>query len=308
MKLGMIGLGKMGGFMAQRLENGGHEVVGMDPAKPEADAHSIEELVPLLAAEGQPKVAWSMVPSGPITDGVITELGERLAPGDLVIDGGNSNYLDSMRHGEELAAKGIGFIDCGTSGGVWGLQNGYALMVGGTEESVAIAQPLFDALAPPSGKGFAHAGPVGTGHYTKMVHNGIEYGIMQAYAEGYAILDASPLGIDVEKAIGSWQEGSVVRSWLLDLLIKALEETPDLDGIASVAADSGEGRWTVTEAVANGVAAPVISAALFARFTSQHREDDKAMKVISALRNQFGGHAIEMDTPRGEVHSGEGSG
>ncbi|HWJ63622.1 MAG TPA: decarboxylating 6-phosphogluconate dehydrogenase [Acidimicrobiales bacterium] len=308
MKLGMIGLGKMGGFMAERLRRAGHEIVGMDPAKPDADAHSLEELIPLLAADGQPKVAWSMVPAGKITDSVITELAERLAPGDLVIDGGNSNFLDSIRHGDELAAKGIGFIDCGTSGGVWGLDNGYALMVGGTDESVALAQPLFDALAPPSGKGFAHVGPVGTGHYTKMVHNGIEYGIMQAYAEGYAILEASPLGIDVEAAIGSWQEGSVVRSWLLDLLIKALQETPDLDGIASIAADSGEGRWTVTEAVANGVAAPVISAALFARFTSQHREEDKAMKVISALRNQFGGHAIELETPRGEEHGGEGKG
>ena len=306
MKLGMIGLGKMGGFMAERLRRAGHEIVGMDPAKPEADAHSLEELVPLLAADGQPKVAWSMVPAGKITDSVISELAERLAPGDLVIDGGNSNYLDSMRHGEELAAKGIHFVDCGTSGGVWGLANGYALMVGGTDEAVALAQPLFDALAPP--KGFAHAGPIGAGHYTKMVHNGIEYGLMQAYAEGYAILEASPLGIDVEAAIGSWQEGSVVRSWLLDLLIKALAETPSLDGIASVAADSGEGRWTVTEAVANGVSAPVISAALFARFTSQHREEDKAMKVISALRNQFGGHAIEMDPPKGEEHGGEGSG
>ncbi len=308
MKLGMIGLGKMGGFMAERLRRAGHEIVGMDPAKPEADAHSLEELVPLLVADGQPKVAWSMVPAGPITDSVIAELGDRLEPGDLVIDGGNSNYLDSIRHGEELAAKGIGFIDCGTSGGVWGLENGYALMVGGTSESVAIAQPLFDALAPPSGKGYAHVGQVGTGHYTKMVHNGIEYGIMQAYAEGYAILEATPLGIDVRAAIGSWQEGSVVRSWLLDLLIKALEETPDLEGIASVAADSGEGRWTVTEAVANGISAPVISAALFARFTSQHREEDKAMKVISALRNQFGGHAIEMESPQGEQHGGEGNG
>jgi 6-phosphogluconate dehydrogenase len=298
----MIGLGKMGGNMAERLRRHGHTVVGMDPAKPEADAHSVAELVPLLAAEGQPRVAWSMVPAGDITDAVIAELGELLAPGDLVIDGGNSNYLDSMRHGEELAAKGIGFIDCGTSGGVWGLENGYALMVGGTAESVALAQPLFDALAPPSGRGFAHTGPVGAGHYTKMVHNGVEYGLMQAYAEGYAILEASPLGIDVEAAIGSWQDGSVVRSWLLDLLILALAETPDLDGIASVAADSGEGRWTVTEAVANGVAAPVISAALFARFTSQQREDDKAMKVISALRRQFGGHAIELTTPTGEQH------
>jgi 6-phosphogluconate dehydrogenase len=300
MKLGMIGLGKMGGNMAERLRRHHHEVVGMDPGKPEADAKTLEDLVPLLAAEGQPKVAWSMVPAGDITDATIRSLGELLDPGDLVIDGGNSNYLDSIRHGEELAGKGIHFVDCGTSGGVWGLDNGYALMVGGTEEAVAIAQPLFDALSPP--KGFAHAGPVGAGHYVKMVHNGIEYGLMQAYAEGYAILEASPLGIDVEAALGSWQEGSVVRSWLLDLLIKALQETPSLDGIASVAADSGEGRWTVTEAIANGVSAPVISAALFARFTSQHREDDRAMKVISALRNQFGGHAIELDTPKGEQH------
>jgi 6-phosphogluconate dehydrogenase len=296
----MIGLGKMGGNMAERLRRHGHEVVGMDPAKPDADAHDVAGLVPLLAAEGQPRVAWSMVPAGPITDGVIGELAEALEPGDLVIDGGNSNYLDSMRHGTELAAKGIHFVDCGTSGGVWGLENGYALMVGGTPEAVALARPLFDALAP--AKGFAHVGPVGAGHYVKMVHNGVEYGLMQAYAEGYAILEASKLGIDVQAAIGSWQEGSVVRSWLLDLLIKALEEAPDLEGIASVAADSGEGRWTVTEAVANGVAAPVISAALFARFVSQHREDDKAMKVVSALRHQFGGHAIELATPAGEEH------
>jgi 6-phosphogluconate dehydrogenase len=300
MKLAMIGLGKMGGNMAERLRRHGHEVIGMDPATPDADARSLDELVPLLAAPGQPRVAWSMVPAGPITDQTIAGLAERLAPGDLVIDGGNSNYLDSIRHSEELAAVGIHFVDCGTSGGVWGLENGYALMVGGTAESVAVAQPLFDALAPP--KGFAHVGPPGAGHYVKMVHNGIEYGLMQAYAEGYAILDAAPLDIDVEAAIGSWQEGSVVRSWLLDLLIKALQETPDLDGIASVAADSGEGRWTVTEAVANGVSAPVISAALFARFVSQQREDDKAMKVISALRQQFGGHAIELRPPAGEQH------
>jgi 6-phosphogluconate dehydrogenase len=300
MKLGMIGLGKMGGNMAERLARHGHEVVGMDPHKPDADSHSLAELVPLLAAEGQPKVAWTMVPAGDITDATICELGDLLSEGDLVIDGGNSNYLDSMRHGEQLADKGIGFVDCGTSGGVWGLDNGFALMVGGTDECVAIAQPIFDALSPE--RGYAHAGPVGAGHYVKMVHNGVEYGLMQAYAEGFAILDASPLGIDVEAAIGSWQEGSVVRSWLLDLLIKALQDTPDLDGVASIASDSGEGRWTVSEAIANGVSAPVISAALFARFTSQHREDDKAMKVVSALRHQFGGHAIEMDTPAGEQH------
>lgn len=300
MKLGMIGLGKMGANMAERLRRHGHEVVGMDPAKPEADAATLDALVPLLDAPDQPRVAWSMVPAGPITDQTVEQLGSLLSPGDLVIDGGNSNYLDSIRHGQQLGELGIHFVDCGTSGGVWGLQNGYALMVGGTPEAVGVAQPIFDALAP--AKGFAHVGPVGAGHYTKMIHNGIEYGLMQAYAEGYAILEASPLGIDVEAAIGSWQEGSVVRSWLLDLLIKALEETPDLDGIAPVAADSGEGRWTVTEAIANGVAAPVISAALFARFVSQTREDDKAMKVISALRNQFGGHAIELESPKGEQH------
>jgi 6-phosphogluconate dehydrogenase len=300
MKIGMIGLGKMGANMAERLRRHDHEVVGMDPHVEAADAHDLDALVPLLEADGQPRVAWSMVPAGDITQATIDGLAERLSEGDLVIDGGNSNFLDSVRHGEALAAKGIHFVDCGTSGGVWGLDNGYALMVGGTPEAVAIAQPLFDALSPP--KGFAHVGPVGSGHYVKMVHNGIEYGMMQAYAEGYAILDASQLDIDVQAAFGSWQEGSVVRSWLLDLLVKALEEQPALEGIASVAADSGEGRWTVTEAVANGVSAPVISAALFARFTSQHREDDKAMKVISALRHQFGGHAIELDTPTGEQH------
>ncbi|MEO6989255.1 MAG: phosphogluconate dehydrogenase (NAD(+)-dependent, decarboxylating) [Aquihabitans sp.] len=300
MKIGMIGLGKMGANMAERLRRHGHEVVGMDPGKPEADAQTLADLVPLLAIDGQPRVAWSMVPAGPITNDTVAELANLLDRGDLVIDGGNSNYVDSIRHGEILADKGIHFIDCGTSGGVWGLDNGYALMVGGTDEAVAIAQPLFDALAP--AKGYAHVGPAGAGHYVKMVHNGVEYGMMQAYAEGYAILDAAPLDIDVPAAIGSWQEGSVVRSWLLDLLIKALDGTPDLDGIASVAADSGEGRWTVSEAVANGVAAPVISAALFARFSSQQREDDVTMKVISALRNQFGGHAIELDIPKGEEH------
>jgi 6-phosphogluconate dehydrogenase len=300
MKLGMIGLGKMGANMAERLRRHGHEVVGMDPGKDDADAKSLDELLPLLEAEGQPRVAWSMVPAGDITDKTICWLRDNLSKGDLVIDGGNSNYQDSIRHGEELAAKGIGFIDCGTSGGVWGLDNGYALMVGGTKESVALAQPLFDALAPEHG--FGHCGPVGTGHYVKMVHNGVEYGMMEAYAEGYAILAGSKLDIDVDAAIGSWQEGSVVRSWLLDLLIKALADTGNLDDIAPIAADSGEGRWTVSEAIANGVAAPVISAALFARFVSQYRDDDKAMKVVSALRHQFGGHAIELDDVKDETH------
>ncbi len=300
MQLAMIGLGRMGANMAERLRRHGHHVVGMDPSVGDADAATLEDLVPLLDAPDQPRIAWSMVPAGDITAGTIDRLGELLGPGDLVIDGGNSNFGDSVARGEALAERDIDFVDVGTSGGVWGLDNGYALMAGGTDRAVATAQPLFDALAPPGG--FAHVGPVGAGHYVKMVHNGIEYGMMQAYAEGYAILDAAPLDIDVPAAFACWQEGSVVRSWLLDLLVAALADTPDLDGIASVAADSGEGRWTVSEAVANGVAAPVISAALFARFSSQQRSDDKAMKVIAALREQFGGHAIELDQPAGEQH------
>ncbi|HEY4377906.1 MAG TPA: decarboxylating 6-phosphogluconate dehydrogenase, partial [Acidimicrobiales bacterium] len=286
----MIGLGKMGANMAERLRRHDHEVVGMDPGVATADAKSLDELVPLLAADGQPRIAWSMVPSGKITDDTITGLANLLSKGDIVIDGGNSNYLDSQRHGAELAAKGIEFIDCGTSGGVWGLDNGYALMVGGSDSAVATAQPLFDALAPAGG--YAHVGPIGSGHYVKMIHNGVEYGIMQSYAEGYAILAGTDLDIDVQAAFTCWQQGSVVRSWLLDLLVKALQDDPKLASVAPVAVDSGEGRWTVNEAVRNGVSAPVISAALFARFVSQHREDDQAMRVVSALRHQFGGHAI----------------
>ena len=299
MKLGMIGLGKMGGNMAERLRRQGHTVVGMDPGVKDADAHTLDELVAQLGADGQPRIAWSMVPAGPITDDTIAGLGERLSEGDLVIDGGNSNYQDSIRHGLELADKRIGFIDCGTSGGVWGLENGYCLMAGGSSDDIKTAQPIFDALAPEGG--FAHAGPIGSGHYVKMIHNGIEYGMMQAYAEGYAIMEASDLEIDSHAALSAWRKGSVVQSWLLDLLVKALEDNPHLKGIRGVAADSGEGRWTVNEAVRNGVAAPVISAALFARFVSQESEDP-AMQVVAALRHQFGGHAVELDTPEGEEH------
>ncbi len=299
MKLGMIGLGKMGGNMAERLRRHSHSVVGMDPGVADADAHSLEELVPLLAEDGQPRLAWVMVPAGPITDDTICSLGDLLAKGDIVIDGGNSNFEDSLRHGEELAAKEIGFIDCGTSGGVWGLENGYCLMAGGSPEDVATVQPIFDALAPENG--FAHTGPIGTGHYVKMIHNGIEYGMMQSYAEGYAIMEACGLDIDSHAAFSAWREGSVVRSWLLELLVKALEDNPHLKGIKGVAADSGEGRWTVLEAVRHGVSAPVISAALFARFVSQD-EEDPAMQVVAALRHQFGGHAVELDTPAGEEH------
>lgn len=324
MKLGMIGLGKMGANMAERLRRDGHTVLGMDPAVADADARNLPDLVALLddrsgavggggadggddgvddgrgGGEGDgaaaPRIAWSMVPSGAPTDAVIDELTGLLSPGDVVVDGGNSNFRDSIRHGEHLAERGIGFVDCGTSGGIWGLDAGYALMVGGADRDVELVAPVLRSLGP--GGRFAHVGPVGAGHFTKMVHNGVEYGMMQAYAEGYALLKAAPVEVDVTAAIGSWQEGSVVRSWLLDLLIRALEETPDLAGIASVAADSGEGRWTVHEAVTAGVPVPVISAALYARFSSQHRDEDVAMKVVSALRNQFGGHVIEREAHR----------
>ncbi len=288
MNLAMIGLGKMGANMTERLRRGGHRVVGYDAfATDRADGATLAEAVDGLSPMGR-RVAWAMVPSGAPTDDVITQLSDVMAAGDLVIDGGNSNWRDSVRRGELLAAAGIGFIDCGTSGGVWGLENGYCLMVGGAAPDVAFAQPLFDALAPEGG--FAHVGPVGAGHFTKMVHNGIEYGMMQAFAEGVELLGASELGIDVVGALGSWREGSVVRSWLLDLLVDAMAANPGFEGIAPVAPDSGEGRWTVDEAVRLGVPAPVLAASLFARFTSQR--ESTAMKVVSVLRHQFGGHAL----------------
>jgi 6-phosphogluconate dehydrogenase len=294
MKVGMVGLGKMGGNMAARLAGAGHEVVGYDAFSEATQVASLPELVDRLDAP--PRVVWVMVPSGDPTEAVVTELVDLLGDGDVVVDGGNSNWHDSVRRGEVLAARGIGFVDCGTSGGVWGLSEGYCLMVGGEPGPVAAAQPLFDALRPPDG-GFVHAGPVGTGHFTKMVHNGIEYGLMQAYAEGYELLARSGLGIDVAGALSAWRTGSVVRSWLLDLLVRALDDSPDLSGIAGVAHDSGEGRWTVQEAVERGVAMPVISAALYARFVSQ-QDDSVAMKAIAALRNQFGGHAVLAEGER----------
>ena len=291
MNLAMIGLGKMGANMTERLRRGGHRVVGYDAfATDRSDVATLAEAVDGLSPMGR-RVAWAMVPSGAPTDDVITQLSDVMATGDLVIDGGNSNWRDSVRRGELLAAAGIGFVDCGTSGGVWGLENGYCLMVGGTPEDIACARPLFDTLAPPNG--FAHVGPVGAGHFTKMVHNGVEYGMMQAFAEGVELLGASELGIDVVGALGSWREGSVVRSWLLDLLVDAMAANPGFDGIAPVAPDSGEGRWTVDEAVRLGVPAPVLAASLFARFTSQR--ESTAMKVVSMLRHQFGGHAIVSD-------------
>ncbi|MGQ0433611.1 MAG: phosphogluconate dehydrogenase (NAD(+)-dependent, decarboxylating) [Microthrixaceae bacterium] len=298
MKIGMVGLGKMGGNMADRLRAGGHEVVGYDAFSPASEVASLEELV---AALPSPRVVWVMVPAGGPTEDTIVALALLLQPGDVVIDGGNSNWRDSVRRAEGLAAAGVGYLDAGTSGGVWGRTEGYCLMVGGDAAHVATAQPIFEALAPEDG--FVHTGPAGTGHFTKMVHNGIEYGMMQAYAEGYELLARSGLDIDAKGALGAWRQGSVVRSWLLDLFVLALDEHPGLEGLAPVASDSGEGRWMVQEAVERGVPVPVVSAALFARFTSQD-DDSVAMKAIAALREQFGGHAVLPEDAPGEGDPG----
>jgi 6-phosphogluconate dehydrogenase len=292
-KVGMVGLGRMGGNMAERLRAAEHEVVGYDVFSDATDVPTLEALVTALPA---PRVVWVMVPAGEPTEDTVASLSTLLSSGDVVVEGGNSNWHDSVRRGALLAAHGIGFVDAGTSGGVWGRTEGYCLMVGGAPEHVAVAQPLFDALAPEGG--FVHTGAVGTGHFTKMVHNGIEYGLMQAYAEGYELLARSGLDIDAKGALSAWRQGSVVRSWLLDLLVRALEQRPGLEGLAPVAQDSGEGRWTVQEAIDRGVATPVISAALYARFVSQDSEGI-AMKAIAALREQFGGHAVLPETAAG---------
>ena len=289
MQIGMIGLGRMGGNMAERLRHGGHDVVGYDPVSPLASVHSLEELV---AALKPPRVVWVMVPAGKITADTIASLGDLLSPGDLVVDGGNSKYTDDKVHAAALAEKGIGFCDCGVSGGVWGLQVGYALMAGGSPDDIAKVQPAFDTLKPEGESGFVHAGPVGAGHFAKMVHNGIEYGMMQAYGEGYEVLKACELIEDLPGVFKSWTAGTVIRSWLLDLLVRALDQDPGLDQLRGWAQDSGEGRWTVEAAIEYAVPMPAISAALFARFASRE-EDSPTMKVVAALRNQFGGHAVE---------------
>jgi 6-phosphogluconate dehydrogenase len=288
MRLGMVGLGRMGANMSTRLREAGHEVVGYDR---DPDVSEVADLAALVEAIGGPdgrRVVWVMVPAGDPTNDTVDALAELLGDGDVVVDGGNSNYRDSIRHGEVLGAAGVGFVDAGVSGGVWGLEEGYCLMVGGADEHVAAVQPAFDALAPEGG--FAHVGPVGSGHFTKMVHNGIEYGLMQAYAEGYELLAAADLEIDIPAALSAWRHGSVVRSWLLDLMVSALDDDPGLDGIRGWASDSGEGRWTVEEAVRLAVPLPAISASLFARFASR-QDDSPAMKMVAALRAQFGGHA-----------------
>ncbi|MEZ2390951.1 phosphogluconate dehydrogenase (NAD(+)-dependent, decarboxylating) [bacterium RCC_150] len=289
MHIGLIGLGKMGFNMRERLRKGGIEVTGYDRNRDVADVASVDELI---AALPTPRLVWVMVPSGPITDAVIEELSEKLSAGDMVIDGGNSRFTEDQKHAALLASKDIRFADCGVSGGVWGLQNGYGLMAGGAEEDIELALPVFDALRPEGERAdsFVHVGGVGAGHYAKMVHNGIEYGLMQAYAEGYELLAAKEIVKDLPGTFRAWQKGTVVRSWLLDLMVKALDEDPGLASIDDYVEDSGEGRWTVEEAIANAVPAPAITAALFARFAS--REDSSpAMKMVSALRHQFGGHA-----------------
>ncbi|MFD4412563.1 phosphogluconate dehydrogenase (NAD(+)-dependent, decarboxylating) [Streptomyces sp. NPDC058466] len=289
MQLGLIGLGKMGGNMRERIRRAGHTVVGYDRNPDLADVNSLTELVGKL--EG-PRVVWVMVPAGVPTQSVVDELGDLLEPGDTVVDGGNSRWTDDEKHAEELAAKGIGFVDAGVSGGVWGLQNGYALMVGGDAENIAKVQPVFDALKPEGDFGFVHAGKVGAGHFSKMVHNGIEYAMMQAYAEGWELLEKVDSVTDVREVFRSWQEGTVIRSWLLDLAVNALDDDEHLEKLRGYAEDSGEGRWTVEAAIDNAVPLPAITASLFARFASR-QDDSPQMKMIAALRNQFGGHAVE---------------
>ncbi|MQA33438.1 6-phosphogluconate dehydrogenase (decarboxylating) [Modestobacter roseus] len=299
MQLGLVGLGKMGANMAERVRRAGIEVVGYDRSPGKRDVDSLEALI--AALEG-PRIVWVMVPSGEPTRATVRELGDLLSPGDVIIDGGNSKFTDDKMHAELLGPKGIGYIDAGVSGGVWGLENGYALMVGGSAEDVAKAQPVFDALKPPTphdesgdaipGAGFVHAGPCGAGHFAKMVHNGIEYAMMQAYGEGYELLAAVDLIEDVPGVVASWTQGTVIRSWLLDLLVRALQEDPALEKITGYAEDSGEGRWTVEQAIEHAVPMPAISASLFARFASR-QEDSPTMKAVAALRNQFGGHAVQ---------------
>jgi 6-phosphogluconate dehydrogenase len=288
MQLGLIGLGRMGANMRERLRAAGHEVIGYDRNPEVSDTASLADLVDKLSA---PRVVWTMVPAS-VTNATVAELGGLLSSGDIVIDGGNSRFSDDGPRAAALAEQGIGYLDCGVSGGIWGLQNGYALMVGGDALHVAHCQPIFDALKPEGPYGFVHAGGVGAGHYAKMVHNGIEYGLMHSYAEGYELLKASEYVTDVDGVVKSWREGTVIKSWLLDLLDNVLSEDPELAGIRGYADDTGEGRWTVDEAIRLAVPLHVIAASLFARFASR-QEDSPAMKAVAALRNEFGGHAVK---------------
>jgi 6-phosphogluconate dehydrogenase len=299
MEIGIYGLGRMGGNMATRLAEGGHRVVASNRSKEPVDeavqhgavaAYTIEEMVSKLKA---PRVLWSMVPAGDVTDETLEEFAKHASPGDIFVDGGNSNFHDSQRRAAKYSAKGFRYLDIGVSGGIWGLKIGYCMMVGGPADAVAIVKPLLDTLAPPNG--WAHFGKSGAGHFTKMVHNGIEYGMMQAYGEGFELLHASEFQLDLKTVSQVWNQGSVVRSWLLELAERAFDaEGSDLEHIKGYVADSGEGRWTVQEAIAHDVPMTALAHSLFARFTSR-QEDSYAMKVAAALRNQFGGHEVKSE-------------
>jgi 6-phosphogluconate dehydrogenase len=301
MELGMIGLGRMGANMTERLVKGGHRVVGFDP-DPEAraridgiGAESVASLELLVGGLNAPRALWMMVPAGSITDGTVTALLPLLAAGDVLIDGGNSNYKDTLRRSLAAAGRKIAYVDCGTSGGVWGLAEGYSMMVGGEESVVARLEPVLKTLAPSPNQGWGRVGPVGSGHFAKMIHNGIEYGLMQAYAEGFSILQRKrEFGLDLHQIAEIWRYGSVVRSWLLDLTSDALGKNPTMSGIAPYVADSGEGRWTVDEAIDLDVPAPVITLSLLERLRSRDTESFSD-KLLSAMRNQFGGHAIKKE-------------
>lgn len=301
MKLGMIGLGRMGANMAQRLMQGGHQLVGFDP-KPEArkslqdkGAEAADSLAALVGKLSAPRIVWMMVPAGEITDATLNNLLPLLAAGDIVIDGGNSNYKDTLRRAGTVAAKKIGYVDCGTSGGVWGLAEGYSMMIGGDENTVEQLRPIFETLAPAKDKGWGRVGPVGSGHFTKMIHNGIEYGMMQAYAEGFSILQhKKEFALDLHHVAEIWRTGSVVRSWLLDLTADALGKNPSMAGIAPYVVDSGEGRWTVAEAIDLNVPAPIITQSLIERLRSRDSESFTD-KLLSAMRNEFGGHEIKKE-------------
>jgi len=301
MKLGMVGLGKMGANMTQRLVQGGHEVVGFDhnPAACKAvqafGADTVGSLEAMVAALQAPRVVWLMVPAGTITDSTVDALLPLLEAGDTVIDGGNSNYKDTLRRAELYAKHQLGYVDCGTSGGVWGLKQGYSMMIGGEQKVCDALAPIFETLAPGKDEGWGRVGPVGAGHFTKMVHNGIEYGLMQAYAEGFSVLEhKKEFALDLHQIGNIWRSGSVVRSWLLELTTDALGKNPRLDGIAPFVADSGEGRWTVTEAIDLNVPAPVITASLIERLRSRD-SDSFADRLLASMRNEFGGHAIKHE-------------
>jgi 6-phosphogluconate dehydrogenase len=292
MQIGLVGLGRMGNNMRTRLRNAGIDVVGYDT---NPDVSDVATLADLAAGLTGPRIVWVMVPAGKITDAVISDLAGVLSEGDLVIDGGNSKFTEDFKHEALLAERGIRYAEAGVSGGIWGNENGYGLMVGGADDDIARAMPVFDALRPegPREEGFVHAGPVGAGHYAKMVHNGIEYALMQAYAEGFELLEArEDLVKDVPGTFKAWQRGTVVRSWLLELLVRALDQDPELEKISGYVADSGEGRWTVEEAIEHAVPVPTISASIFARFVSR-QDQSPAMKAVAALRQQFGGHAVK---------------